>query len=329
MKIREYLNYWLEKGVINEEQKRIMLHDVEVKEKKSNNSRIITAVSVMGSVILGIGFILFIASNWEYLGKNVKLLMAISLPVISLSIGYYLIHVKKDYKRIGYSLSFLGSLLIGATLTIISQVYNTSGELKDLVLIWSILSMPLLLVFRSRAILFLILVLTTWWVFLISDFNIFDFKYFPYIFSGLAIGYFIIGRLFNKYYRAIFDIFAIKIFAIASFILTFVDYHKSFIGKNDESILLAIFFNIVFIAFLGLLYYAGNKYENRTYLDFAFFWTGVYILARYFSFFWGMFNISLFFMIGGILLIVVSIFLEKRRKIMLKKLIHNVYEENR
>ena len=75
-----------------------------------------------------------------------------------------------------------------------------------------------------------------------------------------------------------------------------------------------IFFNIIFLGLLTLLLYVGYSTENIGIVNTTMFWFVLLIFARYFDFFWELLPRSLFFMLGGLVLLVISVILERKRR---------------
>ncbi len=75
-----------------------------------------------------------------------------------------------------------------------------------------------------------------------------------------------------------------------------------------------ILFNVIFLGLLTLLLYAGYNMEDIGIVSTAMFWFILLIFARYFDFFWELLPRSLFFMLGGFVLLVISIILERKRR---------------
>lgn len=75
--------------------------------------------------------------------------------------------------------------------------------------------------------------------------------------------------------------------------------------------------------FLGLLYWIGDlglRHGDRVLVNRAFTGFALWLLARYFDTFWTLLDRALFFMAGGILLLAVGGWLERRRKALLRDL---------
>jgi uncharacterized membrane protein len=76
----------------------------------------------------------------------------------------------------------------------------------------------------------------------------------------------------------------------------------------------AIAFNLLFLAGLVWLIYAGMHGNDRSLINMAFLFFGLGLLSRYFDTFWTLLNRSYFFMGGGLLLIGGGYLLEKQRR---------------
>lgn len=77
---------------------------------------------------------------------------------------------------------------------------------------------------------------------------------------------------------------------------------------------MALLFNLLFFAALVWLVFHALHINDRTLLNFAFFYFAVWLLSRYFDTFWTLLDRSLFFMAGGVVLLAGGFFLEKQRR---------------
>ncbi len=72
----------------------------------------IQTISVLGSILVGIGVLLFIAANWSEIPRFAKLGIIFVSLLASHGTGYWLRYEKKSYPRVGASLILLGSILL-------------------------------------------------------------------------------------------------------------------------------------------------------------------------------------------------------------------------
>ena len=83
------INKWVQEKTINQSQAKKMLADVGHYKKESRSNKLIVAISTIGAILLGIGAILFVASNWQELPNIVKVLTLIGSTALAYYFGYY------------------------------------------------------------------------------------------------------------------------------------------------------------------------------------------------------------------------------------------------
>jgi len=89
---------------------------------------------------------------------------------------------------------------------------------------------------------------------------------------------------------------------------------------NGVASYMAIAFNILFFAITLWFIYVGTAVKNRQMINLGFIFFAVGLLSRYVDFFWTLLDRSLFFMVGGVLLIMVAAVLDHRRRTVLSDL---------
>ena len=72
-------------------------------------------------------------------------------------------------------------------------------------------------------------------------------------------------------------------------------------------------FNLSFIGLVGSVVYFGFEREDAQLTDMGLRCAGVFILAKYFDFVWDLIPKSIFFIIGGLILVYGGIYLERVR----------------
>jgi len=82
----------------------------------------------------------------------------------------------------------------------------------------------------------------------------------------------------------------------------------------DANPLIAVMFNLVYFSMLIWLIFFGMRTGNSHLVNISFLFFGITLLSRYFDTFWGLLDRSLFFMAGGVVLIVLGVILEKKRR---------------
>lgn len=301
-KVSHYLNLSQDNKIITEEQKKKILALIE---EESSHIGFMKILSVIGAICIGTWVILIIASNWSELPRLIKLLLALSLPVISLLIGYYFSYVQKDLKILGYSFTFLGWLLLWATITLIWQIYNLDGTVWSLTLMWFFLTLPLVFVFRLKtlALLAAVLFYTTSYYY-ISEviFARWNDEYvltsFTIISSLVAVWSYSLNSFSKQthaYMLTPITFLSLKILFFLLFIGT-IDSYFTFLGP-------AIVHHILFLWVLSFIMYWANKNKEILLRHSTFVWLSLYIVVQYFDLFHNYLSGWLFFITTWLLLI--------------------------
>ena len=90
-----------------------------------------------------------------------------------------------------------------------------------------------------------------------------------------------------------------------------------------DATLYSILFNfLIFAISLGIIY-TGYQREDIKVVNLGIFWISALIIARYFDFFWDMLDTSVFFLLGGAILIIGAIFMERARRNLKRKFNNN------
>jgi uncharacterized membrane protein len=73
-------------------------------------------------------------------------------------------------------------------------------------------------------------------------------------------------------------------------------------------------FNLLFSVLILLLIYYGFSSGDIRVVNMGLFWLALFLLAKYFDWFWGFLDRAMFFLVGGVILVVGGIVLEKQRR---------------
>lgn len=379
---------WVKNGTISQDQAEKMLTDVVLSKKEQSSGSFITSIVSLGSVLLGIGAILFVAASWEWIPDLFKILLLLGATFGVYYLGYVFAYKKQNYPRVGAGLIFLGALLFGASVFLIAQIYNmNTGERSTYLLlgVWLLGVLPVAYAFISKslaslaALLFLSIVflmfttetnlndnssrfiIDTLSVGIISGvvlFSIGGFHYisekfqpiariyrlfglqlsilivfllsmsFPYDFSSdlsvevssgsivwvslfgvIALVFGLVNLFFGIVKTKIF--FAENIAAVTMLALSLLLFFS--VGPGTE-VLFRTLFTSAFVGIILMMLYIGYENMDITVVNKATSWATVFIIIKYFEWFWSMSNPFLFFIVGGIALITGGIALEKKRK---------------
>ena len=357
--------------------------------------RLIVTLATLGGILVGVGIILFIGSNWQAIPASIKIaLLLISVGITYLS-GYWLKY-QRDFPRVGGALVFLGTLLFGGSIFLIGQRYHMQVGDPNLLTWWFVGVIPLAYITRSRTILTLALLAalgmvgyraTLWlesyygnleffaWVGLYlvlgvllyvlgtahSDDQRFQLYARPYyalgvvlVFSALYLLTFkflyedVFYRLFEtdplpRIFMTRFNITAAIAFAgvvvafgvtirkkgislyrvpydlVGALFLIAIGYFIVLLPL-DGAVLNTIAFNLIFFGGLIGLIFAGYLRGYTLVVNLALFFFGLGVISRYFDFAWELLARSLFFMLGGLVLLGTGVGLEQFRRRIFRRL---------
>ncbi len=376
----EEVQRWLEKDIITSEQADRILESSSKYRKEKTSGNIVTALSVIGSILLGIGAILFVAANWQGIPDFLKLILLVGSTFGVYYLGYLFRYDKKNFPRVGSALVFLGALFFGASVALITQIYNLPIAPRFIVIIWILGTLPVVYLLKTKAIAGLSSVL---YFLCVSLFTIEHITYrpeisiFPSVILLSSILLFKFGgvhHIFEKYsdIAKVYRSAGIKVMMASLFVLTFgfistptrytsvgeTNYYDLVIilglagfgllfifldkffeeskrrFKFENSFMLGmlviilffiffpfmgdvgflIIFNLAMIFVIALIFYMGYTEEDMALVHSGGFWLAIYLLARYFDFFWELLPRSLFFLFGGLIVVLGGVYLERKRK---------------
>jgi len=168
--LREQLEFWTNKGILNEVQKENIdnlyiwpEHEVPPPSVAKPSTKLITVLEIIGTFLVGIGVISFIAYNWPWL-QNLTKLIIIFASVLSIHlIGFFILAFRPKFPKTGLSLIFLGNILYGAGIWLIAQIYHIHHSFPTGVFMWALGVVPFAYVVRSKINYFLALALFIIW----------------------------------------------------------------------------------------------------------------------------------------------------------------------
>ncbi|MGC7870566.1 DUF2157 domain-containing protein [Desulfosporosinus sp. SYSU MS00001] len=122
--------------MISDQQKKDILELYEIKE----GLNFIRTVVTIGAILVGLGILSFVASNWDGLNNFAKLSIIFGTYCAANAAGYA---VTDQYPKTGRSLIYLGTLVYGAGIFLIGQMYNFGGDFSGAFLLWAVGVVPM------------------------------------------------------------------------------------------------------------------------------------------------------------------------------------------
>ena len=128
------IDKWMSEGVITAPQAERIKGRYTDSDQGIAWSKII--FSSVGAILIGLGVILFFAYNWQKMPKFVKLVLVFSSLLAAHASGFILRRSDGRYKSIGEGLHVLGTMLFGAGIWLVAQIYHIEEHYPNAFLIW-------------------------------------------------------------------------------------------------------------------------------------------------------------------------------------------------
>ncbi len=177
--VKKEVEDWKNQGIIDEYQALKILSRYGLAEpptiprkveKEDSESKVVTVVLILGALLVGIGALLFVASNWVLIPDFLKLILLFGTTFATYYAGWELKFDKKSHPKLGQVLLFLASIFVGATIFLTAQIFNVNANAHWLVFLWFLAISPLGYAFDSKYILGLnIFTFTLWMILYISS----------------------------------------------------------------------------------------------------------------------------------------------------------------
>ena len=178
--LRNEINQWVSEGIIGPDEGMILKRRYPVPTEGTAWGRVI--FFSIGAILFGLGVILIFAYNWEKMHKFVKLAVIFAALIAAHGAGFWLKRPRSQYQTAGEGLHLLGTMLFGAGIWLIAQVYHIEEHYPNAFLIWGLGALALAWSMPSIAHGILAAILLVLW----NCFEAFDFKN-PHLISPFLI----------------------------------------------------------------------------------------------------------------------------------------------
>lgn len=336
--IETLIDRWQAGNVVTAEQAKFMKSDLATFTSEHSGNRFISAIMYIGSTGLALGALLLIASNWAGLSDGIKLILSLLLPVLPLCFAYWRLVVVGEDRVLARAANILGVALIGGTLALIGQIYHLEANMQSFLWTWAILSAPFVFVFEKKENVLISAVLVGAAVL----FSLFEFLDDSNVTGGTAVVLITLVALLYSYIMyavgaalrsaavwadsgRLMRLGGASIAVITLFVTTFEYYARAIVeGSYDpysytytasaDWQMLSIALNLFFIGFLVFVLFRATKFEEYGLAFTVVRVMGFYLLVKYCTLFYSMFDTGLFFIVGGVLFILGGWFLERNKK---------------
>lgn len=100
-------------------------------------SRFVLTILVLGSVLIGLGVISFVAANWAMIPPSVRAI-GCTLLLVGCNVGGWKLWLGETHQRWGTVLLLVGAFLLGADIGLVAQWFQVGGDGGGLFLGWGL-----------------------------------------------------------------------------------------------------------------------------------------------------------------------------------------------
>ena len=138
----------IEGGIItNEIAESISLY---YEKKKADQGGVLQVVlAVLGAILVGLGILFILAHSWDEMSVLVKTILAFTPLVVAQGLAVYVILKKSGDKMWQESVGVFLYISVAISISLVSHIYNISGNLSSFMLIWMLLSLPVVYILDS------------------------------------------------------------------------------------------------------------------------------------------------------------------------------------
>ncbi|KKD35544.1 MAG: DUF2157 domain-containing protein [Limnoraphis robusta] len=167
--LRHEAQLWTSEGLINDSIYQLLSNRYQFNSIDSAaSSRFVMILIGLGSILLGLGVITFVAANWQQWPREFKIILLLSLFIGVNTSGFYLWRSDSQTgktKRLGEGLLIFGAISLGANISLMAQMFHIGGSPYGLFLVWGlgVLAMAYSLRLTSLGILSILLLGIGYW----------------------------------------------------------------------------------------------------------------------------------------------------------------------
>ena len=142
-KLDKSLTRWVELGFIDQAQANKIK---QYEDSEPQGSWVLFGLLVLGVAIVGIGVISLIAANWYDIPDMVKLVVDFAMLLL---LAAFIMRAQVIELALQFEILLLAFMILClASIGLISQIYNTGGELYQALMLWSLITLPVTFVAR-------------------------------------------------------------------------------------------------------------------------------------------------------------------------------------
>jgi len=158
--LKQELPLWQQEGLIEPQQAVALSARYRLDELADDGGFWRHLVSAAGAILIGLGVILLFAYNWEAMSRALKL--TVIFGAMLLIHGSAVLALERN-RLLAEGLFAIGSMLMGAGIFLVGQIYHLNSHYPDALLLWSLGVLALAWALQSRIQVWMALILVLVW----------------------------------------------------------------------------------------------------------------------------------------------------------------------
>lgn len=131
------------KGILTKEAAdKLQQHYGEAKSVSKTTAMLII-LGTLGSLLIGLGIILLLAHNWDQFSRFTRAVLSFMPLVLGQCLALWVLKNKPQSGAFKEGSATFLSLMVGASISLISQTYNIPGDADTFILTWMLLIIPI------------------------------------------------------------------------------------------------------------------------------------------------------------------------------------------
>jgi uncharacterized membrane protein len=137
--LKQELQIWQADGLISTEQSSAISQRYRLDQMvRESTNRLLFVIYIIGAVLIGAGVISFVAAHWDEITPSVKVALIVAFMLTVHIAGFYLWKVSAKSPRLGHALIVLGTLVFGANIGLMAQIFHIKSNFYNGFFAWAI-----------------------------------------------------------------------------------------------------------------------------------------------------------------------------------------------
>ncbi|PSB01705.1 DUF2157 domain-containing protein [Merismopedia glauca] len=138
--LRQEASLWMNEGWIDSVFYQRLSERYQFNTLEGNaRDRFVTILIGLGSILIGLGVITFVAANWQDIPRTLRVIWLLSLFISVNIIGFHFwTHHQRAKQRLGHGLLLLGALVLGANMGLMGQMFHVTNPFYEFLLAWAV-----------------------------------------------------------------------------------------------------------------------------------------------------------------------------------------------